>query len=158
MEPYDLAKFLHVLSSTVLFGTGIGTAFQMARAMARGTAEAVHSTASAVVLADWLFTTPAGLIQPATGLWLVHLTGHPLTAPWLVAAFGLYLLAFLCWAPVVVLQLRIRDLASRALHDGQPLPARVWRLYRLWFVLGWPAFAALVAIFWLMIAKPPILF
>lgn len=158
MEPYDLAKFLHVLSSTVLFGTGIGTAFQMARAMARGTVEAVHSTASAVVMADWLFTTPAGLIQPATGLWLVHLTGHPLTAPWLVAAFGLYLLAFLCWAPVVVLQLRIRDLASRALHDGQPLPARVWRLYRLWFVLGWPAFAALVAIFWLMIAKPPILF
>jgi len=154
MDAFELAKYLHILSSTVLFGTGIGTAFQMVCAMNRGTAEAVHSTASAVVLADWLFTTPAGVIQPLTGLWLVHLTGHPLTAPWLLAAYALYALAFLCWAPVVVLQLRIRDLAAQALRDNRPLPDQARRLYRLWFVLGWPAFTALVAIFWLMVTRP----
>jgi len=94
------------------------------------------------------------VIQPLTGLWLVHLTGHPVTAPWLLAAYALYALAFLCWAPVVVLQLRIRDLAAQALRDNRPLPEQARRLYRLWFVLGWPAFTALVAIFWLMVTRP----
>jgi uncharacterized membrane protein len=30
------------------------------------------------------------------------------------------------------------------------------RTMRWWFVLGWPAFLGLVAIYWLMIAKPPL--
>lgn len=153
-DPYLLAKWLHILSSTLLFGTGIGTAFQMVRAMRTGRTETIHSVASGVVLADWLFTTPAGLIQPLTGLWLVHLQGWSLMEPWLLAAYALYLLAFLCWVPVVHLQIRIRDLAGAALADGLPLPAEVRRLYRIWFTLGWPAFLALILVFWLMIAKP----
>lgn len=153
-DPYLLAKWLHILSSTVLFGTGLGTAFQMVRAMATERAETVHSVASAVVLADWLFTTPAGVIQPLSGLWLVHLQGWSLAEPWLLAAYGLYVLAFLCWAPVVHLQIRIRDLAGAAYTAGQPVPAEALRLYRIWFALGWPAFLALILIFWLMIAKP----
>ncbi len=154
MDPYLTARWLHILSSTVLFGTGIGTAFQMVWAMRTGRVETIHSVASGVVLADWIFTTPAGIIQPLTGLWLIHLAGHALTAPWLLATYALYLLAFLCWVPVVLLQLRIRDIAARALATGTPLPERARTLYRLWFALGWPAFAALVAVFWLMVHKP----
>lgn len=152
MDPYFTAKWLHVLSSTVLFGTGIGTAFQMVMAMRTGRAQTVADVAGAVVRADWLFTTPAGLVQPLTGLWLIHLAGWPLTEPWLLAAYALYLLAFLCWAPVLHLQIRIRDLCRAATSPAIP-PAAI-RLYRIWFALGWPAFAALVAIFWLMITKP----
>jgi uncharacterized membrane protein len=154
VDPAFLAEWLHVLSSTVLFGTGLGTAFQMVRAMRTGRVETIHSVASAVVLADWIFTTPAGVLQPLTGLWLAHLQGWPLSSPWLLATYGLYMLAFACWAPVVHLQIRIRDLAEVALGAGHPLPAEALRLYRLWFALGWPAFLALVAVFWLMIAKP----
>ena len=154
MDPYLIAKWLHILSSTVLFGTGIGTAFQMVWAMRTGRVETIHSVASGVVVADWVFTTPAGLIQPLTGFWLVHLAGYSLTEPWLVVTYLLYVLAFACWAPVVVLQHRIRDLAAAALHDGTKLSQSALRAYRLWFVLGWPAFAALIAVFWLMIAKP----
>lgn len=154
MEAYLLAKWLHVLSSTVLFGTGIGTAFQMVWAMRTRRTETVHSVASGVVVADWIFTTPAGLIQPLSGLWLISLQGYALTERWLLATYALYMLAFFCWAPVVHLQLRIRDLAGAALAQGQPLPAEALRLYRIWFWLGWPAFLALVAVLWLMIAKP----
>ena len=154
MDSYLLAKYLHVLSSTVLFGTGIGTAFQMVWAMHSRKPETIHSVASGVVLADWLFTTPAGIAQPLTGLWLVHLAGYSLTEPWLLVTYALYLLAFLCWAPVVWLQLRIRDLAGEALRAGLPLPKRALDWYKLWFALGWPAFAALTGVFWLMIAKP----
>ncbi len=154
MDPYFTARWLHILSSTLLFGTGIGTAFQMVWAMRTGRVETIHSVASGVVLADWIFTTPAGLIQPLTGLWLIHLSGHPWTAPWLVASYALYLVAFAAWAPVVHLQIRIRDLAGAALAAGAPLPAKARQLYHIWFALGWPAFAALVGIFWLMVSKP----
>lgn len=154
MDPYLLARWLHILSSTVLFGTGIGTAFQMVWAMRTGKAETVHSVASGVVWADWLFTTPAGIAQPLTGLWLIHLAGYSLLEPWLLLTYGLYLLAFACWAPVVHLQIRIRDLAGAAQVTGAALPAEAHRLYRIWFALGWPAFVALIGIFWLMVWRP----
>ena len=154
MDPYDLAKWLHILSSTILFGTGIGTAFQMVWAMQTRKAEVIHSVASGVVRADWFFTTPAGIVQPLTGLWLAHLAGYPLTTSWLVATYLLYLLAFICWAPVVHLQIRIRNLSGIAAAHEKPLPEDAIRAYGLWFALGWPAFGALMVIFWLMITKP----
>ncbi|MEO5613959.1 MAG: DUF2269 domain-containing protein, partial [Cypionkella sp.] len=116
--------------------------------------ETIHSVASGVVIADWMFTTPAGIIQPLTGLWLIHLAGYSLTEPWLLVTYALYATAFLCWAPVVILQLRIRDLAAAALAAGAPLPPQAHKLYGIWFALGWPAFTALVAVFWLMVNKP----
>jgi len=154
VDPFLLVKWLHILSSTVLFGTGIGTAFQMVWAMRSGRVETVHSVASGVVVADWIFTTPAGIVQPLTGLWLAHLAGYDLTEPWLVVTYLLYVLAFVCWVPVVRFQIRIRDLAATALFEGDALPGEVHRLYRVWFLLGWPAFIALTGIFWLMVSKP----
>lgn len=154
MDPYLLARWLHILSSTVLFGTGIGTAFQMVWAMRTGKVETVHSVASGVVWADWLFTTPAGIVQPLTGLWLIYIAGYSLAEPWLLATYALYVLAFICWAPVVHLQIRIRDLAGEALANGEALPHEAIRLYRTWFALGWPAFGALMVAFWLMVSRP----
>ncbi|QDC08943.1 DUF2269 domain-containing protein [Oceanicola sp. D3] len=154
MDPYLTLKWLHILSSTVLFGTGIGTAFQMVMAMRTGNAQSIAHTAHHVVLADWLFTTPAGVVQPLTGLLLIHTLGYSLTEPWLLLTYALYLLAFLCWAPVVHLQIRIRTLARTAAATGAPLPAEARRAYRIWFALGWPAFAALMGVFWLMVARP----
>lgn len=154
MDPYLTARWLHILSSTVLFGTGLGTAFQMVWAMRSGKLETIHATASGVVIADWIFTAPAGLIQPLTGLWLIHLAGYALTEPWLLASYALYVFAFLCWAPVVGLQLKIRDLAAEALRTNTPLPLHAQKLFRIWCALGVPAFTALVAVFWLMVNRP----
>ncbi len=156
IDPYLAVKWVHILSSTVLFGTGIGTAFQMVWAMRTDRVETIHSVASGVVVADWIFTTPAGLVQPASGLWLVYLAGYDLTEPWLVLTYAAYVLAFCCWVPVVRLQIQIRDLAAQALAEGTPLPDSARRRFRLWFALGWPAFLALTGVFWLMIAKPPL--
>lgn len=156
VDPYFIAKWLHILSSTVLFGTGIGTAFQMVWAMRAAQPQQVHGVASGVVVADWLFTTPAGIVQPATGLWLIWLAGYSLTEPWLLLTYALYVVAFVCWAPVVHLQIRIRNLAAQAVTQGTPLPAEAHRAFRIWFALGWPAFAALMVIFWLMVTKPPL--
>lgn len=152
MDPYLLARTLHILSAMVLFGTGIGTAFQMVWAMRGDRAEVVAGVGRGVVAADWLFTLPAGIAQPLTGIWLAHLAGWSLTEDWLVATYALYALAFAAWAPVVWLQYRIRDLCRAAPPGPVPEPAR--RLYRIWFALGWPGFGALVGVIWLMVSKP----
>ena len=154
IDSYLWMKWLHILSSTVLFGTGIGTAFQMWFAHLRGDVRGITVVSRNVVLADWLFTLPAGILQPITGLALAIQTGLDLTASWLVLTYALYVLAFVCWVPVVVLQIRARDLAARALAMNEPLPPDYYSAMRLWFALGWPAFIALVVIYLLMVAKP----
>lgn len=120
MDWFLVAKWLHILSATVLFGTGIGTAFQMIWAMRSGRAATLADVAAGVVVADWPFTTPAGIPLPATGLWLARLAGHALMSPGLVVTYALCLIAFACWAPAVVLQIRIRDLAREATAQGAP--------------------------------------
>jgi uncharacterized membrane protein len=107
-----------------------------------------------VIRADWIFTGTSGIAQPVTGLLLAHLAGFPLTTSWLVAAYGLYALAFACWAPVVWLQIKAQRLAQEAAEAGETLGEDYRRTMRAWFALGWPAFLGLTAVFWLMIAKP----
>jgi uncharacterized membrane protein len=154
IDAYLWLKWLHVLSGTILFGTGIGTAFQMWFAHRRGESAAIAVVAGNVVLADWLFTLPAGIVQPITGFALMQKAGFDPFASWLVATYGLYLLAFACWVPVVVLQIRVRELAADAIRLGTLLPAEYHSAMRVWFALGWPAFLALVVIYLLMIGKP----
>jgi uncharacterized membrane protein len=154
MNAYVAIKFVHVLSSTLLFGTGLGTAFHMWMTHRTGDVRAIANAARLAVLADWLFTTPAVIIQPLSGLALMHLAGFAWTQSWLQAALLLYLLAGACWIPVVALQLRVKRLARIAADRTESLPLEYHRAMRLWFLLGWPAFAAVIIVFWLMIAKP----
>lgn len=151
---YPILKTIHIVSSTVLFGTGLGTAFHFWLAHRTGRVEAIAVAARSTVIADFLFTAPAVVIQPATGVALALMAGFPLTATWILASIALYLAAGACWIPVVVIQIRMRSLAEQCLRDGSGLPPRYYRLARAWFALGWPAFLALVAVFWLMVAKP----
>ena len=154
MNEYLIIKWLHVLSSTILFGTGIGSAYYMLMASLTRNPRVVHAVVRYVVIADWLFTTTAVIAQPLTGLWLVHLAQLPLTTQWVAWSIGLYFFAGACWLPVVGMQIRMRELAKRAVDEGTPLPARYWTFLRYWIALGIPAFAALIAVFWLMVAKP----
>lgn len=151
---YLIVKWLHILSSTFLFGTGIGSAFYMLFTSLSRDVRAIAVVSRYVVLADWIFTSTTVVLQPLTGLYLVHLAGYPLTSTWIVASIGLYLLAGACWLPVVWMQIRMRDMAQAAARADRELPAQYWRYLRLWTVLGIPAFLALVAVFYLMVAKP----
>ena len=151
----DLLRLVHVLGATVLFGTGLGIAFFQFRANRRESPAVIAATLRTVVVADYLFTATAAVLQPVTGLLLVHLRGYALGQSWIAVSLALYVLIGLCWLPVVVLQIRMRDLAEAAVAAGEPaLPARYHALARVWFWLGWPAFLSMLAIFWLMIAKP----
>lgn len=154
MTAYLILKFLHVIGATVLLGTGAGIAFFMLRAHATRDAKIIAGVASIVVLADYVFTLTAVIAQPITGTALAHVAGHSLTAPWIVISLALYLFTGAFWIPVVLMQKKMRDLARAAAASGSPLPEEYYRLWRRWFAFGFPAFFAVLAIFWLMIARP----
>ena len=128
----DILRLLHVVGATVLFGTGAGIAFFMVMAHRTKNPALIAHVASTVVVADTLFT--------ATG--------------WIVLSLLLYVLTGLFWLPVVAIQLRLRDLARAAAANGEALPPAYFRLYRVWFVCGFPAFFAVIGILWLMLVKP----
>ncbi len=152
---YLLLKWLHILSSTFLFGTGIGSAFYMLVTTLTRDVRATAVVVRYVVIADWLFTTPAIIVQPVTGFMMLHLAGIPLASRWIVATILLYLVAGACWLPVVWMQMKMRDMAMAAARAGETeLPALYWRYFSFWVLLGIPAFLALVVVFWLMVAKP----
>lgn len=151
---YITVKYIHIMSSTLLFGTGLGSAFYMFFTNLSGDVRAIAVVSRRVVWADWLFTTPTAIIQPLTGLYLVHLTGLPLSTTWIVWSLALFVLAGACWLVVVRIQIRMAAIAEQAVKEGAPLPPLFWRYHRMWTALGVPAFIAFVVIFYLMTAKP----
>lgn len=154
MEHYLWLKLVHILSSTLLFGTGLGTAFYMWRADRTADAKVIAAVSRNVVLADWLFTTPAVIVQPVTGFWMLHILGYPLDTFWIAASIALYVLIGLCWLPVVWLQIQVAKIAAIAVQTNAPLPASYRQLMRYWYGLGWPAFIGVIVVFGLMVFKP----
>lgn len=150
---YLNVKWLHVLSSTILFGTGIGSAFYLLLAAISRDPHAIAVVSRFVVITDWLFTATTAVFQPLSGFWLMHIAGMPASTPWIRVSLMLYAFAIACWLPVVWIQLRLRDLSARAVAQGTPLPHAWWRLFAWWVVLGVAAFAAFLAIFHLMVTR-----
>ena len=154
MDPELILRWLHVIGACVLLGTGAGIAFFMMMAHRGGDVRLIAGTARIVVVADMVFTATAAVAQPLTGWLLARETGWDLTEGWLLVSLALYVLTGACWLPVMRIRLVLRGLAAEAVRNDAALPPRYHRLYRLWFALGIPAFAAVLAILWLMIARP----
>ena len=154
MESIFLLKFLHVLGASVLFGTGIGIAFFMLMAHRSGDAGFIARTASVVVQADMIFTLSAVIAQPVTGGLLMQIDQSSFTEGWLATSLVLYVVAGAFWVPVIFMQREMRDLARVAAEKGAPLPPRYFTLFRRWFWFGIPGFGSVMAIVFLMIAKP----
>jgi uncharacterized membrane protein len=151
---YLTLKLVHVIGAAVLFGTGLGIAFFMWMAHRTRDPAAIAATVRIVVIADTVFTATAVVLQPVTGAAMALLVGYSLYHWWIAATIVLYVVVGLCWLPVVWIQIQLRNLAAAAARDGAALPERYHRLFRIWFALGWPAFAGVIAIFVLMIWKP----
>jgi uncharacterized membrane protein len=154
MNTYLLIKWLHILSSMLLVGTGFGSAYYLFFVNRSRNLAVQAGVLPLVVRADWWFTTPTVIIQPASGLLLAHMAGFPLSTPWLALSIALYLFAGACWLPVVCLQIRMSRMVHQAVREAGHLPAHFWHLARYWEWLGYPAFAAMVMVIFLMVVKP----
>lgn len=151
-----LLRWLHVVGACILLGTGAGIAFFMVMAHRSSQPALIAHTAKIVVMADWVFTASAVIIQPITGALLAQAIGWPLSEGWIIVSIGLYVLTGAFWLPVVWIQHRLRDLAVAAAQANAPLPEMYHRLFRVWFACGFPAFFSVLAIVWLMLARPSI--
>lgn len=158
MDVELVLRWLHVIGATVLLGTGAGIAFFMLMAHRSRDAAIIAHTAATVVVADFLFTTTAIIVQPITGVLLAWQIGWELTEGWIVLSIALYVFTGLFWLPVVWIQMRLRDLAKTAAASGAQLPERYHRLFWIWFACGIPAFLAVLTILWLMLERPEILY
>jgi len=158
MNTYLLVKALHILSSVLMVGTGFGSAFYMFFINRTGSVQSIAAVSRLVVRADWWFTTPTVIVQPLTGFWLAYTAGWAWNTPWLVASVALYAMAGLCWLPVVWIQIRMRQIATEsALRGDVVLPPVYWRYARIWERLGYPAFLAMVVVYFLMVLKPSLI-
>jgi len=155
---FELLKFMHIIGACVLLGTGAGIAFFMLMAHRTGDAHFVAQTADTVIVADFIFTTTAVLVQPITGVLLAWEVGWTLSEKWILLSVGLYFFVGVFWLPVVWIQWKMRNLARDAAVEGEQLPDAYHTLFRIWVVCGFPAFFAVLAIVWLMIVRPSIVF
>lgn len=154
MISYETLKWLHILSSVLMVGTGFGSAFYMFMANRSKNLQAQAVISRLVVKADWWFTTPAVIIQPVTGVALAYTAGWPLDTLWLQYTYALYVLAALCWLPVVWLQIKMQHMIETAIRTTTPLPEKFWGYAKYWERLGYPAFTAMLLIYWLMVTRP----
>jgi uncharacterized membrane protein len=154
MMEYFSVKWLHIISSTLLFGTGIGSAFYLLMTSLTRNLAATAVVTRIVVWADWLFTTPTVIVQPLTGFYLLHLLGIPFNTHWVIWSVVLYAIAIGCWIPVVWLQMKMRNCACEAATYYDELPSIYWRYLKAWILLGIPALIAFLLVFYLMVFKP----
>ncbi len=150
---YLILKYFHIISAILLFGTGLGSAFYKWMADRSDDINHIAITNKNVVLADWLFITPTVIFQPLSGIWMASLVGLPLTTPWIMYSLILYVIAGACWLPVVYLQIKMQKIANHALENNKELPKQYWKYAKVWFVLGIPAFIAMVLVVLLMTLK-----
>lgn len=151
---YLWLKYIHILSSTILFGTGIGTASVMLYGYFLSDLRVKAAIYNYVVKVDWLFTGVTGFLQLVTGLWMVHIAHFPFATLWITGGLIGYSFTAVCWFIVVYLQIKIRNIAISALDTQTPLPPRYSIYFKWWFTLGWPAFISLLLVFYFMIMKP----
>ena len=154
MSTYLLLKWIHILSSVLLVGTGFGSAFYLFFIHRTRDVRAIAELTRLVVKADYWFTAPTVIIQPLSGFALLYLAGYSWTQSWLLWTYALYAIAGICWLPVVWLQVQMARLAQNAVSTSGTLPDQYWRYARYWELLGYPAFIAMVAIYGLMVFKP----
>lgn len=154
MSTYLVLKWVHILSSVLLVGTGFGSAFYLYFVHRTRDTKVIAEVSRLVVKADYWFTAPTVVLQPLTGFALLYISGAALTQTWLVGTYALYTLAGLCWLPVVWLQIQMAKMAQESVANHASLPERYWRYARYWERLGYPAFFAMVGIYALMVFKP----
>jgi len=154
MELVLILRWVHIIGATVLLGTGAGIAFFMLIAHRTKDAKIIAHVSGTVVIADLIFTATAIIFQPISGAWLAVETGWDFTEGWILASLALYVLTGVFWLPVVWIQLKMRDFAREADQNNTELPPQYYRLFRIWFACGFPAFFFVMAILWLMIARP----
>jgi uncharacterized membrane protein len=151
--PPELIRLLHVVSSALMFGVGVGAFWFMVTTVRSGNPAAIAITTRNAVRAEWFIAAPVAVVQPTTGYLLMLQLGYPLQSLWFYAVATLYIVAGMCWVYLVKAELKMRAVA--AVHSSAPaMPDAFGALFRRWILLATGSFAGVLGIFWLMVFRP----
>ncbi|MEO7387704.1 MAG: DUF2269 domain-containing protein [Gammaproteobacteria bacterium] len=149
----DLIRLMHVVSSALMFGVGIGAFWFMLTTVSSGNPAAVAVTTRNAVRAEWFIAAPVAVIQPTTGYLLMRQLGYPLESGWFYAVATVYIVAGICWVYMLKAELKLRDI-SAAHHAAPALPPEFHAVLGRWVRLAIGSFAGVLGIFWLMVFRP----
>ncbi len=148
-----MIRLLHVISSALMFGVGVGAFWFMLTTVRSGDLAAIAVTTRNAVRAEWFIAAPVALLQPLTGYLLMVQLDYSLRSIWFLAVATLYIVAGMCWVYLIKTELKLRSLA--AAHRGEgALPASFRPLFRRWTRLAVGSFGGVLVIFWLMVFRP----
>ena len=148
-----MIRLLHIVSSALMFGVGIGAFWFMLTAARSGSPAAIAVTTRNAVRAEWFIAAPVALIQPTTGYLLMLQLGYSLHTSWFAAVATLYIFAGMCWVYLVKAELKMRDVVAGHSAD-RVMPAEFGPLFQRWTRLALGSFASVLAIFGLMVFGP----
>lgn len=146
---YQTLKLIHIISATIMFGTGLGSAFYLFYTYKFSKFSTVKEILNIVIIADYIFTTPSVILQLATGLWLSHYM-KLISTNWFLIALLFSLLVYALWIRAVFLQLKMK----KTLENAKEYNVQFHQQMKGWFFLGIPAFFGSLFLFYLMVFKP----
>lgn len=146
---YLTLKIIHILSATIMIGTGLGSAFYLFVSYKTALFTTVKDVLKIVIIADLIFTTPSVIVQLVTGLMLADRLNLTNTR-WYWVVLSISFLVLVLWLGAVVIQYRLK----RIIIDKKSLPALFDKLMSIWFYLGVPSFGLAIFLYYLMIYKP----
>lgn len=146
---YHLLKIIHILSATIMIGTGLGSAFYLYVTYKTARFTTVKEVLKIVIIADLIFTTPSVIIQLVTGLLLSDML-NLMQTDWFWVVIWVSLGVLIAWLGAVYIQYKLK----RTITNENSLPKLFKTLMKIWFYLGVLSFLMALFLYYLMIYKP----
>ncbi len=145
---YFLLKLIHILSATLMIGTGLGSAFYLYLTYKKSAVQTVKEVLNFVILADTIFTTPSVIIQLITGIMLSDLLGL-LYTDWFWLVLAVSVIVLVLWLRAAFIQFKLKKL----LEEENKLSPKFHHLMNIWFILGVPSFGGAIYLYYLMVYR-----
>ena len=146
---YQLLKLIHILSATLMIGTGLGSAFYLFFTYKKAKASTVKEVLKLVVLADSIFTLPSVIVQLITGIFLSNMMNMMFTK-WFWIVIIVSVIVLVLWVIAVFIQYKLK----RLLDEKEEITSQFHGLMKQWYYLGVFSFSGSIFLYYLMVYKP----
>ena len=146
---YQIVKMIHILSATIMIGTGLGSAFYLFITYKTTNTATVRDVLKNVIFADIIFTTPSVITQLITGLILTEQL-NLYDTQWFYLVIIISFFVLILWLGAVVIQYKL----ERIIKNSTNFTTQFNKLMMIWVILGVPSFLLAIYLYYLMIFKP----
>lgn len=145
---YHLLKLIHIISATLMIGTGLGSAFYLYVTYKRSSVSTVKDVLKFVILSDKIFTAPSVVVQVVTGILLSNIMQLTFTR-WFWIVISVSFIILILWLRAAFIQVKL----NKILEEENQLTDRFHKLMDIWFYLGIPSFLGSIFLYYMMVYK-----